>query len=125
MTDEEKGKIEALTTANWSQRRIAQEIGRDKKTVLNYQRHLKSPKPKAKLVRKSKLTTRMMGSLIIKARTGKFSSRELVGLIKADFNIEIDIRRMQQIISNAPYMKYLKKLKPPKMTSGNIKNRVK
>ncbi len=40
LSPQEEGKIESFTTDGWSQRTIAEEIGRDKKAVLNHQRQL-------------------------------------------------------------------------------------
>ncbi len=65
------------------------------------------------------MTERMIRGLIKKARTGKFSARQLVAVAKNDFKVDIGVRRKQQIISNAPFMKYLKKLKAPKMSVDN------
>ncbi len=125
LSPEEKGKIETFTTAGWSQRRISKEIRRDKKAVLNYQRQLKSPRKKHQLGCKPKMTERMIRGLIIKARTGKFSARQLISVATNDFKVDIGVRRMQKIISNAPFIKYLKKLKAPKMSVDNKSDRVK
>ena len=125
LTDREKGLIEACTAENWSQRDIAKELGRGKKAIYNHQKRLKSPKLPKKQGRKPKLSDRMMKILIRKARSGEYSARQLVSVANNDFNVGIGIRRMQQIISEAPFMKYLKMLKAPRMTIDNKKDRLK
>ena len=42
-----------------------------------------------------------------------------------DFKKDISVRRMQQIISNTPFMKYLKKLKASKILIDNKRDRLK
>ena len=125
LTDREKGLIEAYTVENWSQRAIAKELGRSKKAVYNHQKRLKSSKSPKKQGRKPKLSDRMMKTLIRKARTGEYSARQLVSVASNDFKVDIGVRRMQQIISEAPFMKYLKMLKAPRMSIENKKDRLK
>ena len=124
LSEKQKGEIEAYTEAGWSQRRIAKAIGKDKKAVYNHQQRMKSPKPPSKMGRKPKLTDRMITSLIRKARTGSYSARELTSIAQNDFEVDIGVRRVQQIISDAPFMKYLKMLKAPRMSPDNKKDRV-
>ncbi len=58
----------------------------------------------------------MIRSLIEGARTGKLSSQQLVAVAKNDFKVDIDVQRIQQIISNALFIKYPKNLKTPRMS---------
>ena len=125
LTQAEMVKIEALTAANWTQRRIAQEIGRDKKAVFNHQKRMKTGKELRKTTRTSKLSDRMIRFAVQKAQTGQYSARQITGMINNDFKIEIGVRRIQQIISGAPHMKYLKMIKAPKMTPSNKSDRLK
>ena len=108
LTEAEMAKIGALTAANWTQRRIAQEIGRDKKAVFNHQKRMKTGKATRKASRTSKLSERMIRFVIQKAQTGDYSARQITAMINNDFNVEIGVRRIQQIISAAPHMKYVK-----------------
>ena len=124
LTDQEEGQIKAFTEAGWSQRRIARALGRDKKVVFNHQQKMKSPKRNQKLGRKSVLSDRMMRSLIQKSQTRNYSARELTSVAHTEFKVQIGVRRMQQIISETPYMKYLKMLKAPRMSLENKENRL-
>ena len=85
---------------------------------------MKSPKPPSKMGRKPKLTDRIITSLIRKARTGSYSARELTSIAHNDFEVDIGVRRVQQITSDAPFMKYLKMLTAPRMSPDNKKDRV-
>ena len=64
-------KIEALTAANWTQRRIDQGIGRDKKAVFSNQKQMKNHKELRKSTRTFKLSDRMIKFAIHKAQTGQ------------------------------------------------------
>ena len=83
------------------------------------------PKLPKKQGRKPKLSDRMMKRLIRKARTGEYSARKLVSVASNDFNLDIVSRTMQQIISEAPFMKYLKMVKAPRTTIDDKKDRLK
>ena len=125
LTEQEKGQIEAYTNANWSQRKIVPALGRDKKAVHNHQKLMKQLSVPKKQGRKPKLSDRMLRNLIQKARSGSSSARQLVSIAENDFGVTIGIRRMQQIISEAPFMKSLKMLKAPKISVDNKSDRVK
>ena len=85
LTPAEMAKIEALAAANWTQRRIAQEIGRDKKAVFNHQKRMKTGKELRKTTRTSKLSDRMIRFVIQKAQTGQYSARQITGMTNNDF----------------------------------------
>ena len=87
LTTAEMAKIEALTAANWTQRRIAQEIRRDKKAVFNYQKRMNTAKELRKTTRASKLSDRTIRFVIQKAQTGQFSAHQIAGMISNDFKI--------------------------------------
>ena len=119
LTPAEMAKIEALTAANWTQRRIAQEIRRDKKASFDHQKRMKTGKEPRKTTRASKLSDCKIGFVIQKAQTDQFSALQITGMINYDSNMQVGVQRIQQIISGAPHKKYLKMIKAPKMTPLN------
>ena len=60
---------------------------------------------KACAVGKLKVSDRMIAFLIGKARFGSYSAQENTGTVKKNFEVEIDVERIQQIISEQQYMK--------------------
>ena len=80
---------------------------------------MKSPETPYKMSRKPKLTDRIINILIRKARTGSYSDIELTSIGQNDFEVDIGAQRVQQIISDAPFVKYLMILKAPKMLLCN------
>ena len=58
----------------------------------------------------------MITSLIRKAGAGPYSAGEITTIAKNDFEVVIGLRRVQQIISDTPLMKYLKKLRAPRFS---------
>ena len=118
-----KGEINGLTKAGWSQREIANAINRDKKAVHNQQHRAKSRTQTQKLGRPPKLSERDTRCLVRKARAGNLSARDLVLVARNDFNVDIGVRRMQQILRNADYLEYSKMLKAPRLSAENKKKR--
>ena len=123
LTDWEKSEIDGLTAAGWTQGCIAKHIDRDKKAVYNEQQLSKSRKLKPKLRKPPKLSDRDTRALVIKAREGNFSARNLVFIARNDYKVDIGIRRMQKILQNADYSEYTKMLKAPGLSIDNKKKR--
>ena len=125
LTEVEKTIIETLTNEGKSQRQIARTIKRDKKAVLNFQKKLETKKSPAKLGRPPKLSQRDKNSLIRRARLQSLTARELVFIAQDEWGINIGIRRIQQILKNAPFLRYTKMRCSPKLTTLNKDARLK
>ena len=53
-----------------------------------------------------------MKQLLLKVQTGKYSASK----VKADLNISLSVRRIQQIITKSPFLHYVKKARVPFLT---------
>ena len=104
LTDLEKGQILAMHHQLMSLRDISKELGRSVGAV---QRFLKNPSRTARSrahVTGQKLTVRQEKAMIRKATTGNYSARD----IKQDLSLPVGVRRIQQILSATPHLKYKK-----------------
>ncbi|CDF39636.1 unnamed protein product [Chondrus crispus] len=121
LTDNEKGQILALHHQLLSLRDIAQTLERSVGAV---QRFLKNPNRHSRRrahVTGQKITVGQEKALIRKACSGEYSARDLKN--KMDFPIAV--RRVQQILSSTPHLKYKKMVNAPMMTVRHRENRLK
>jgi transposase len=121
LTDLEKGQILALADQNLSQTEISNKIGRSQSTVSkflkdpqNYGKRKRSGRPRTLSLRTERQILRNVSNHNWSARTAKDK-----------LNIPLTVRRVRQIISSSPNLKYEKRKSTPKLKKGHIENRLK
>lgn len=121
LTELEKGQILGLHSSCISVRAIAIELNRSRACVSTFlERHGKNL-PDKKNKNASKLSPQRKRALLREAKKGESSANEL----RVALNMPVSTRRIQQIISADPHLRYRKIAKAPYMTPQNRENRYK
>lgn len=122
LTEAEKAKISTLKDYNnFSYRQIAKEINRSVCVVHNFLKNRENYGKNQVSGRPLSISTATKRRLIRCAANNFKSAREL----KAENNISVGVRRVQQILSGSGYLKYTKMLRKPKLSPANITGRLK
>lgn len=120
LNDVEKAKILALKdNTNIPVYKIAQKINRSEKVVRNFLKDRKNYGKKKSSGRRPTITSAQKRRLIRSATNSLKSAAEL----KSENELEVGVRRVQQILSNSNRLKYKKMKCKPKLTKSNISAR--
>lgn len=121
LSDVEKGQIIALQREMIPVRQIAESVGRSVGAVQSFIRRQKLPPRPAKRPNASKISEQQRRALLRKAKQGMHSASELV----AELNLPVKKRRVQQILSGDPELRYKKMTCAPLLTDKHREERVK
>jgi len=102
LNDAEKAAIVAHHHHGMSHGEIASEIGRCRSTVQKFLARLKVSQQRKWVARNKKVTDAAKRALLREACKGEMSAAEL----KKHFKLDIGVRRVQQILSAVPYLRY-------------------
>lgn len=120
LNEVEKAKISALReNSNLPIYKIAQKINRSEKVVRNYLKDREKYGKKVSSGRRPTISNAQKRRLIRNAANSLKSAAEL----KAENQLEVSVRRVQQILHNSKRLKYKKMKRKPKLTKSNIKAR--
>lgn len=112
LSDFEKGQILAFHSECLTEREIAANLNRSKTVVHNFLKAQEERKKQYKLGRKPKISQTATRALLRHASTGKYFARDL----QTKLNLPVSVRRVQQLLHNAPFLQFKKKKREPCMT---------
>jgi IS30 family transposase len=105
LTEHERGQILAYRNAGLSFREISKKVKRCKSAIGAYLANPDAYGTKKRSGRPSILTARAKRRLILAAEKGNQSSKQL----KVSQALDLSVRRIQQILSSSPNLRYEKK----------------
>lgn len=120
LNESEKAVIIALNNENYSYRDIAAKIGRSHQVVSRFLKKGASYGIKKKTKGRGKLSNRQKNQLIALARTGKYTSVQLIE------TLDLPIGRSQvcKILNQSKSVKYVKRMKAPFLKPHHIETRL-
>lgn len=122
LNEVEKAKISTLKDYNnMTNRQIAKEIGRSKDVIGNFLKNRENYGKKYTSGGRSTITSAEKRRLIRNAGNSFKSARQL----KSENDLSIGIRRIQQILSGSPHLKYKKMKRRPMLSKANVESRQK
>ncbi len=111
LTFEEEAKIDALLGENLSEREIAANIKRSKTSVHNYITQSESRRSADRRGRKATISKYTIHAMVREARKGESSAWEIRNI----YHAPVTVRRVQQYLSSAQYLKHAKLLQAPRL----------
>ena len=111
LSDYEKGQIVAMKRECVSIREIARTLSRSPGAIQNFLRNPRRVDGRKCTRNATKITKTQTRLLLREASKGEKSCREL----KLSLEIDMGVRRVQQILRQAPHLKYKKMLTRPQM----------
>lgn len=120
LTNEEQAQILVLDRLSLSQNAIAKQLNRSRAVVQNF---LKDPigyKTKKRPGAPPKLSAIAKRNLLRHASKGQSSASEL----RTSLNLDVSVRRVQQVLHETPYLRYRKMKVAPALTERHKRDRI-
>ena len=112
LSERERTEIRVLHEEGYNQSEIARRVGRSRKSVTNVISNLSADHAGRRRGAIRKLSPKLTRAIIRRARTGNYTARELANF----YNVDVSVRRIQQILCAASFLQWKKCLRAPKLS---------